>query len=223
LEAISTEAQHDPIVLEGPPSFENFLALFDTVPLYPDWAFASQHRLLWSNAAYGGGNVFSKALADHFRPIPTDYIRYLRLDVIERPSKPWYEYPEHFPNPEKLFSFHAFAKEKRDDYWLISYFARNMDTIGNNSEYEIGHVFALATYSLDGKPLDEFSLWCATDEVYQLWDHVGMAGDTILEGHNPKGIEGQLPEVDRKTIITPKGKFKTVFKDYEKPDPDRKM
>lgn len=203
-----------PIRIEGLPGYGNFLEHFPDTRPWKDWAFEPQHILLYEDAVHAPDRaMLNQVLAANFVEIPKDYVGFLDLRVLEDSRKPWSEQNNHYPNPAEIFTFHAYGKVKHPGFWVVGYFARN---VAYSELYTFQHAFILATYSTEGKPIDAFAWWWVEDDVYQLWDQVALAGDTLLEGYNSKGTEGVLKSVYRKTIITPKGKFKTVFKDYPK-------
>lgn len=204
-------------VYTGKVDFVSFLDFFqDGLPI-EKWGSISQDELMEKQAIYNPSKR-EKVLKDNFKRIPTEFSSFISWDALRQAAKPWEAYPETYPKPESIFKLYGLAKEKRENHWIVSWFAFN--DAPAESGFETRHAFIIATYSLEGEQIDEYAWWWMQFVDHEWWESVYFKGDTFMEGSSPDGVDKPLKEVYSKTIITPSGKFKTVWLgNFDKPDP----
>jgi hypothetical protein len=113
--------------------------------------------------------------------------------------------------PLSRYTFYAFAKERKEGFWLVSMFGMK-----NELEQDVyhRHPFLLVTYSEEGSLIDEFIWWTIVDDDIQVCDLVDVSGDTLLIGTKENLNDAELSEVFGKVVITKKGLFESVYSNY---------
>ena len=191
-------------------SFAAFLAYFqDDLPL-ESWPDGAQRPLVLENDFWYMDSIhLERVLKQTFRKLPEGALHFIPTEKIEQPD----EYSEVIKEPYLSFDFYAYAKLKRGSYWLVSIFARKKE---REDQYYHVHPFFLVTYSESGHDLDSFIWWRIIDDDIQTCGSGAGAKDTLYIGGKFRMENDTLSEIFQKTVITPKGKFKTVFSNYPK-------
>lgn len=109
-------------------------------------------------------------------------------------------------NPLHQYDFYRFKKYKTPEYTLTATLAKQ-----RNCKEQEDCVYAeiLATYTTDGEFIDDFVWWTVKNDT--TWTSGDVKRDTLLRGKRKNIGDKELSTIYTKTIITPKGEFKTTF------------
>ncbi len=190
-------------------SFSDFLDLFPTDPDFKDWPETGQRPVV--DSVFYLDNM-EPCLLRTFRRIPRGFLyriptaKILNLDGYSTKIK----------KPYKAFKFYAFHKVKRKNHWLVGVYAQKQQRNANNEFF--GHPFLMLTYDRKGRLIDSFVWWYIDHDTLEAYDEIAVEGETLLVGRKEELHDSYLTEIYQKTILTPKGKFKTVFSGFPKCD-----
>lgn len=189
--------------------FERFLGLFSTRRPMGTWDADALMPLVMDDEIFKSDQTaLQKTLTTEYDRIPKHLAHFVPVSHIVD-MDPEYSVP--IKNPVGAYEFYAFATEKREDYHLVSIFAykHTMEA----SVYHL-HPFVLATYSNDGKFIDDFVWWIIVADDIQVWNEVEIREDTFLVGSKEAVQASRLSQVYEKTVLAKDGTFQTFFSDY---------
>jgi hypothetical protein len=191
------------------PSFHDFLALFQADKPLDRWDTDAQRPLVIHDEILRTDKTpLRKALAQNYTPIPTRLVKYLpthnlaQFDIRDM---------EPIASPDGAYDFYAYAKVKRRDFWLVSIFAYKHTK--EDAHYHV-HPFLLATYSEDGRLIDDFVWWYIIADDIEFWHSVRVNEDTLVIGYRDDNEDGPLQQINEKIVITDHGYFESIFQDY---------
>jgi hypothetical protein len=191
-------------------SFEAFLGYFQEGLALESWPDAAQAPLVLDNVFWDEDQSrLEKALEKTFKKLPAGALDFVPTQKIKQLNP----YSDVIQNPHTAFDFYAFAKQRREDGWLTSIFARKKE---RDDRFYHEHPFFLVTYSESGKVLDSFVWWTIIHDDVQICGDAAVAKDTLLIGGKFRVEDDTLEEIFQKTILTPRGKFKTIYSNYPK-------
>ncbi len=190
-------------------SFENYLELFSSLVPLNRWDSDALNALVLKNEIFTSDKThLNTVLRNQFRQIPRSMIDFIPVEKIKHLDD---RDPLPIESPEKAFDFYAFAKEKREDFWIVSIFA--LKKLMEQKVYH-QHPFIIATYSTSGESLDGFVWWTIVDDDIQVWEDVEVKGDTFMTGTKDDLSKEELDETFEKRVFTPLGTFKSVYSNY---------
>jgi hypothetical protein len=191
-------------------TFGSFLELFKQTEAFRSWDEKVLDVLGGDGGVYDPEEVQNKTLRDHYAEIGPEFHQFIPTKDIVNMNP---EFSDDIPNPLYAFQFWATYKCKIDSYWLLCVFGLKKEWVDTENHTEFhSHPILLITFSESGQMIDQFRWTFLIDDAEQINDaDVAVFGDTLIRGYSPE-YGAEIERIDSKTIITPEGKFKTVYK-----------
>ena len=191
--------------------FSTFLKLFEETNSFDSWDKKVVDVAGGEGGVYFPEKVQNKTLHKHFTEIGPEFHHFIPTGSIVNLDP---ESSDDIPDPLTAFQFWATYKFKASSFWLLSIFALKKEWVdeGDHSEFH-AHPVLLATYSQGGDRIDHFRWTVLIDDMEQINDaDVDVRNDTLFRGYKPSFETETLTEIWSKTIISPEGKFRMLFK-----------
>lgn len=195
---------------EKPLTFARFQEFFLDDTSMENWPEETLEPLILS-----GDEIFSEKGIDDllkvtFTEIPSEYYSYIPIEKLKqlRPNE------VETKDVRSAFRFYGFKQILHEKYIVMSFFSYKLRK-DNNEEYH-AHPFVIATFTPDGKPIDQYVWWTIENDVYQVWDDVDIDGEELLKGRKEDPNDSELNEVYEKVGIQGNGMFKEIYKDWPK-------